>query len=280
MKNKYFLIALITACLSLSSFTAEKCFGDNGSMGGDYIYYTDVVCWTSATESDTYSIYYKEGNGERKYAIYIGYYYYDIHDNHYYNSAVCEDFRKYYQYVSNDYYYFNCTLPGRGEEIVDGYRFHTQVKGWENAFDSNIYSVFYKEGNGERVYSIHIGYYYYDIHDNDYYNSPVCNDFRKNYRYVSQGYYFNCDLPGREREVVDGYYFYAQVLGWTNATDSDIFSIYYKEGNGRKVYYLHSGYYYYEVEKNEYYNIPSCDDFRRYYKYTANGRYFDKPMRR
>ncbi len=197
MKKLFVVLFAAITCLSLSSFTIDD--RDRGMIvvkeaGGDYIHLTDVKGWTSATEYNTYSIYYKEGNGERVYYIEI-YSYYEIHDNHYYNSPVCNDFRRNYRYVSCGCY-FNCNLPGRGEEIIDGYRFYTQVQGWNNTTDSEIYNIFYKEGNGKRVYYIEI-YSYYKIQNNDLFNSPTCGDFRKNYRYVSNGTYFNCNLSGR-----------------------------------------------------------------------------------
>ena len=251
----------------------------NNEAGSDYIYLTDVTGWTSATESDKYSIYYKEGNGERVYYFYNGYYYGDIHDNDYYNSPVCNDFRKKFQYVSGECY-FNCNLPGRKREVIDGYHFYTQVLGWDNTTDSDIYSIYFKEGNGERVYYFYNGYYYGDIHDNDYYNSPVCNDFRKKYQYVSGERFFNCTLSGREREVIDGYHFYTQVIAWNSTIDSEIYSLYYKEGNGKKIYYLYNGYYYGKVHKNEYYNNPTCNDYRKNYKYVSDEKYFNLPSRK
>ena len=285
MKKIFVVLFAITASVSLSASSADDYNRENlvnNESGSDYIYLTDVTGWTSATESDTYSIYYKQGNGERVYYFKCGYSSYcDIHDNVYYNSPVCEDFRKNFQYVS-DGKYFNCNLSGRKEEIIDGYRFYTQVKGWENATDSEIYSIYYKEGNGERIYYFKCGYSSYcNIHDNVYYNSPVCEDYRRLFQYNSDGKYFNCNLSGRKEEIIDGYRFYTQVKGWENATDSDIYSIYYKEGNGERVYYLKCGYSSYcKIHKNEYYNNPTCSDYRRNYKYVSDGKYFSLPKRK
>ena len=195
MKKLFAVLIAIVAFVTFSSFVVSNLYVNDVEFeekGNDYVFFTNVTGWSSATDSDTYPIYYKEGNGERMY--YFGSYHYSIYDNEFFNSPVCDDFRKNYRYVSGEIY-FNCSLPGRVEEIVDGYRFHTQVKGWCNATDSDIYSIYYKEGNGEREY--YFGCYHYSIHDNEKYNSPNCNDFRKKYKYVSDGRYFNCNLPGR-----------------------------------------------------------------------------------
>lgn len=270
------MLVAIAACMPLFGFGINDHCMDAfhfKEKGSDYIYLIDVTAWRTATESDTYSIYYKEGNGRRVY--YFSGNHWSIHDNHYYQSSVCDDFRKNYRFVSEGYY-FNCDLPGWEKEVVDGYHFLSQVKGWHTPIDSEIYSIYYRDGNGERVY--YFGGNHWRIHDNHYYQSSVCDDFRKNYRYVSEGYYFNCDLPGWKKEVVDGYHFLVQVKGWRNAVDSEVFSIYYKEGNGEKVFYFGDNHW--RIDSNKYYKSSKCSDFRKVYKFVSEGYYFNLPSRK
>ena len=276
MKKLIVELVAFVACMPLSGFAINDCCMDNfhaKEAGNDYLYLTDVTAWRTATESDVFSIYYKEGNGERVY--YFSGNHWSIHDNHYYQSSVCDDFRKSYKYVSGDYY-FNCDLPGWKKEVIDGYHFLSQVKGWRTPIDSDIFSIYYREGNGERVY--YFSGNHWSIHDNHYYQSLVCDDYRKNYQYVSGDYYFNCELPEREEEVVDGYHFCLQVKGWRNAVDSDVFSIYYKVGNGKKVYYFGDNHW--SIRKNKYYKNPECSDFRKEYKYVSGDYYFNLPKRK
>lgn len=88
-------------------------------MGSDWIYYTSVTAWYEATESETLYIYYKQGNGVRKYMYsyykesnFQGGYYY-IEENPYYRDKNCRDFRKNYRYCTGiqPIYYFNANLP-------------------------------------------------------------------------------------------------------------------------------------------------------------------------
>ena len=84
--------------------------------GNDYIYYTSVIAWCTATDSETYHIYYKEGNGVRKYYSLCGdtrsmtclHY---VKENKLYGSNACKDYRRNYKYRIGDDKgcFFNCS---------------------------------------------------------------------------------------------------------------------------------------------------------------------------
>ena len=85
MKKAFVVLMVLWASLASSSF----------AVADDFKYLNDVTAWRSATDSYNFSIYYKEGNGEKVYYFqYSSYSYWDIHDNEYYHSPVCNDFRK------------------------------------------------------------------------------------------------------------------------------------------------------------------------------------------
>ena len=195
MKKLFIILFAIVAIITLPSFTVDNSH-EKSEGGNEFIFYTEITGWKSPTESNKYSIYYQDGlDGRVYYLNYRSNEYCSISDNEYYNSPVCNDYRTRFRYISNGVY-FNCDLPNRAKEDNGGFIFFTQIKGWNSAVDSNIYSIYYKEGNGARVYYVkRFSNEYWGISNNKYYNDPGCSDYRKNYRYVSDRTYFNCDLP-------------------------------------------------------------------------------------
>lgn len=127
MKKILFFFAIVIASVALTSFAINKqSSNEKGTRtGNDYIYYTSVIAWSTATDSETYHIYYKEGNGVRKYYSSCG----DtrsmtcllsVKENELYGSNACKDFRRNYKYRTGGYHawYFNCSkgLPNMVDE--------------------------------------------------------------------------------------------------------------------------------------------------------------------
>lgn len=85
----------------------------------------------------------------------------------------------------------------------NGYDYYTRATAWSDENESTTIYIYYREGNGTRVYSFTFSApgestcpSYYSISKNPLYQSSSCNDFRRKYRYVGYGtYYFNCNLP-------------------------------------------------------------------------------------
>lgn len=117
MKKILIFFAVLAAGITLTSFMVNKQSSADNNMNNDWIYYKSVTAWTEATESQTIYIYYKEGNGVRKYT-------YENHklssdkirgtcivsENEYYRDSTCKDFRHNYRwYVCGCY--FNANLP-------------------------------------------------------------------------------------------------------------------------------------------------------------------------
>ena len=197
MKKQLFLVlTAFVASLLLSSFTVTN--QETKEKNNEFVYFTKTTGWVSATESYSYSIYYQDGLDGRVYYVQPEYShneYWCISDNEFYNSPVCSDYRTRFRYVSNGVY-FNCDLPYRAKEDNGGFIFLTQIKGWVSATDFYIYSIYYKEGAGERIYYVKPSWEeYWSVLENEYYNNPECHDYRKNFRFVSYGVYFNCDSP-------------------------------------------------------------------------------------
>lgn len=157
--------------------------------------------------------------------------------------------------------------------------FHTKVTGWVSATESYTYSVYYINGLEGRVYYIqpeYSSYDYWSIYDNEYYNSPVCSDYRTRFRYIANGVFFNCDLPYRAKEDNGGFVFLTQIKGWVSATEFYIYSIYYREGNGERVYYVKPSWEaYWSIYDNECFNNSECQDYRKNYRYVARETYFN-----
>ena len=130
MKKAIILISILVLNLALLSFknidnrsvtikTNDKINVEKVANG--YKYYTSITAWKSATESDTYYIFYTEGNGVRDYVVSTSrsindnFFCYIIYDNDYYQDSSSSYSR--YQYYFNGpggfHYYFNCKLPYR-----------------------------------------------------------------------------------------------------------------------------------------------------------------------
>ena len=195
MKKMFLLLIVFVSILTLYSFAMTN-EHETKEMNGEFIYFAKVTGWVSATESYIYSVYYIIGLEGRVYYIqpeYRSYEYWNISNNDYYNSSVCSDYRTRFCYVANGVY-FNCDLPYRAKENNGGYVFFTQIKGWVSATESYVYSIYCKEG----IYYVKPSWEeYWSISNNEYYHNPECKDYRKNYRYVSYGTYFNCNFPMR-----------------------------------------------------------------------------------
>lgn len=81
-----------------------------------------------------------------------------------------------------------------GNDVI----FHKSVEGWSTATRSTTLYIYYMEGNGEREYlcSLYSGSRSFQhVKKNHLFRSKSCNDFRRNYQYISYDHYFNCDLP-------------------------------------------------------------------------------------
>jgi uncharacterized protein YxeA len=118
MKKVILIIVALAVGVILTSFVRDYKYVENLDKGNDFVYYTRVEVWTEATESEINHIYYKEGNGVRKYyctcddtksttcLLYI-------RKNELYRSNKCNDFRRNYQYCTywGTPHYFNCKLP-------------------------------------------------------------------------------------------------------------------------------------------------------------------------
>lgn len=114
MKKMLIIFALVVTGTVLTSFDTNNHNLRKTDTDNDYIFYTTVKAWTEATESTILYIYYKEGNGVRKYYSSCG----DsrsmtcllfVKKNVLYQSSACDDFRRNYKYIAyNGDYYFNC----------------------------------------------------------------------------------------------------------------------------------------------------------------------------
>lgn len=121
MKKLFVTLIAVIAVVTLSSFVIANHHSSKTEMGNDFIYYTKVTAWHEETDSYTIYIYYREGNGVRKYysgrnpSISGGVASYEpIRKNSLYHSSACNDFRRNYRYVegpSHYLMYFNCNLP-------------------------------------------------------------------------------------------------------------------------------------------------------------------------
>jgi hypothetical protein len=116
MKKFFVFFSAMFAFYVLTSFVVST--KPISEPENDFIYYTSVTAWEDVTESITLHIYYKEGNGVRKYYTSCndsrsGVCYLYVEKNKLYNSSSCKDFRRNYRYNTayGTPYYFNCNLP-------------------------------------------------------------------------------------------------------------------------------------------------------------------------
>lgn len=117
MKKILFITAVIAA-FTLTSFSRINHSINSNDMEHEWVYYTAVTAWSwyDATESRTFHIWYKAGNGVRKYgysnssqdmpwpdAI--------VERNNCFRNSNCEGHVKNYQYQTCNSYVFNAYLP-------------------------------------------------------------------------------------------------------------------------------------------------------------------------
>lgn len=119
MKKILFFFAALVAGITLTSFVANKSIPNKNEMNGEWTYHTSVTAWYEATESQTLYIFYKQGNGVRKYVASPNRNcteYGRITLNGYYQNSSCKDYRRNYRYemypgAPYAKYYFNANLP-------------------------------------------------------------------------------------------------------------------------------------------------------------------------
>ena len=114
MKKMLIIVTMVVVGAIFTSFDTNNSHFCKTGTDNDYVFYTTVKAWTEATESTILYIYYKEGNGVRKYYSSCG----DdrsmtcllyVKKNVLYNSDACDDFRRNYKYIATyTDYYFNC----------------------------------------------------------------------------------------------------------------------------------------------------------------------------
>lgn len=112
MKKVLFFIVVLVAGLALTSFVINKHSSKDKAMGNEMEYFTSVTAWYEETESHTIYIFFKEGNGVRKYYACSqknGYdVFYDVSYNECYGK--CNDYTRKYKYECR-MGYFNANLP-------------------------------------------------------------------------------------------------------------------------------------------------------------------------
>lgn len=116
MKKILFIFAIIVTGFVLSSFGKNE---QKNNVGNDWIYYGQITSWRATTESRTIYIWYKEGNGVRRYGAStdrngrpdtmfgLG----TVYLNPLYKSTECTDFRRNYRYAADCCDFFNANLP-------------------------------------------------------------------------------------------------------------------------------------------------------------------------
>ncbi|MBP5548118.1 MAG: hypothetical protein J6X58_04400 [Bacteroidales bacterium] len=169
-----------------------------------WVFHSTATAWYSATESRIVFIYYKEGNGERKYG-------YSIREdcvpdwddnvttNYLYNSRDCDDFRKNYRYMAGPCWYFGDNVDLHISSDINEWKFYSTATAWHSATEPVIIYIFYKEGNGRRkyYYSTENGKnpHWLDLVErNEEYNNGNYSDYRSRYPYKAGYRVF--DLPG------------------------------------------------------------------------------------
>lgn len=126
MKRILFAFAVLVAGITLTSFVINEQSSKNENMENSWTYFKSVTAWLDATESKTLYIYYKQGNGVRRYVccenkysgdeLYnVDYSHMTIRKNDLYRSSECRDYRRNYRYTSENglfaVFYFNADLP-------------------------------------------------------------------------------------------------------------------------------------------------------------------------
>ena len=168
------------------------------------------------------------------------------------------------------------------------WKYFTTVKAWYSETESTTLYIWYKEGNGVRVYGYVDGSYSskestpgWDdfVHNNKLYHSTEYKSFKRNYRYTAGHYVFNGFLPNMQNDYeINGWTYYKDVTAWYSETESALLYIWYKEGHGVRVYgYVDSKYsgqtstpgWDDMIRLNEDYQSSECRTFRRNYPYKA-----------
>ena len=164
-------------------------------------------------------------------------------------------------------------------DMTNDWRFLGTATAWYSATESGVIYIYGRYGNGEWEY----GYstekgrtpgMWNEVEANRLYASLDCRDFRRNYRYMAGGGYFNCKYELQMPNTVNGWTFYSTATAWMSATESEIIYIFYKQGNGVREYGFSTENgstpgMWDEVSKNELYQSSDCNDYRRNYRYTA-----------
>lgn len=109
MKKIIFFSAALVVGVLLTSFVLNKETHNKNEMPEGWSYYTTVTGWDAydPTESKTFKIYYKQGNGVRKYAAEFWGGYQIVTENSYRGYS---DYRGKYRYQAGNYL-FNANLP-------------------------------------------------------------------------------------------------------------------------------------------------------------------------
>ena len=90
------------------------------------------------------------------------------------------------------------------KESGNDWIYYTSVKAWYSETEYTTLYIWYKEGNGVRVYGYVNSTYYSKnttpgwqdvVETNRLYHSKECHDFRRNYRFLAGYKVFNADLP-------------------------------------------------------------------------------------
>lgn len=126
MKKIFLFLTALIVGTTLTSFVIKAQSTIDNHSNSNWIYYTSTNAWLEATESKVIYIYYKQGNGVRKYCCSgykwgsdelwnLNYSGSDIIENPLFREKTCNDFRRNYQYRARtlgvSYMYFNAKLP-------------------------------------------------------------------------------------------------------------------------------------------------------------------------
>ena len=213
MKKILFVLGLFATYFALSGFTADKQISNEQNDNDGWKYYTSVKAWYSKTESTVLYIWYKEGHGVRIYG-YVNSQYNSknatpgwndiVETNKLYHSKSYKSFKRDYQYTAGNYV-FNAFLPNmENDNEINGWTYYTDVIAWYSETESTILYIWYKEGNGVRVYGYVDSQYSSQtktpgwndiIQRNDDYQSSDYTDFRRNYPYKAGYLVLNAHFP-------------------------------------------------------------------------------------
>ena len=105
--------------------------------------------------------------------------------------------------------------PSKDNHSNNNWVYYTSTNAWLEATESKTIYIYYKQGNGVRIYCCsghkwgndelwNLNYYGSDISENPLFREKNCNDFRRNYKYRASTsgvsyMYFNANLPYMEK---------------------------------------------------------------------------------